>query len=425
MAIVRARKKSIQVRTIVLLLAIYGFGGTCYGQIRRAAPRLVSGISQFQLLFPGFGWVRVQGKFYLTRDDGAHWTDITPPGASIQPGLNVYSLFFSDRSHAWMVVDEGEVDDPYAPVRLFATKDGGTTWSTLPFKRSDYKDLGGIVCPISIQFLDDRTGLMLWGVPHGQGAIPPEGLLFITHDGGTTWDELGNPPDDGKLTFITSRVGWMTDSTADFDLWLTRDGSETWEKASLPTPLVCSAPVGSPCSLSHYLPKFKDENNGVLPLGLHLGGENLLLTYTTHDSGKSWEPGEEIDLGQGNANAFSIVDMHLDVVFSIGMPEKTITAHVNGVTRTLSVLTGAEMFKGKISEMSGISSAQFADDLHAWITYSWAQCTQQSARVDRFGNVLPCSQSVLRSDLVSTDDGWKTLKMITPSAASETVQQLP
>jgi hypothetical protein len=62
-----------------------------------------------------------------------------------------------------------------------------------------------------------------------------QGWLFVSADGGETWDVRALPKPYGVVTFLDSSVGWFAGSdeyyfqlNGETSLYLTRDGANTW-----------------------------------------------------------------------------------------------------------------------------------------------------------------------------------------------------
>jgi hypothetical protein len=69
------------------------------------------------------------GLVWITRDGGAHWTNITPPGVSAWSKIAQIDASRFDDNTAYVAVNRMRVDDlrPYA----FRTRDGGKTWESI------------------------------------------------------------------------------------------------------------------------------------------------------------------------------------------------------------------------------------------------------------------------------------------------------
>jgi len=69
------------------------------------------------------------GLVWITRDGGAHWTDITPPGTSLWSKIAQIDASRFDDNTAYAAINRFRLDDlhPYA----FRTHDGGKTWQSI------------------------------------------------------------------------------------------------------------------------------------------------------------------------------------------------------------------------------------------------------------------------------------------------------
>jgi photosystem II stability/assembly factor-like uncharacterized protein len=171
--------------------------------------------------------------------------------------------------------------------RLFSTTDGGNAWNSydVPFG-------GGV-----LQFLNASTGRVL--ADRGAGAGSQSVELFQTSDGGASWmsvfnDDPTRPDSSGTLplsgikngmTFIDANTGWVTGTRpvdGEVYLFVTHDGGVSWEQQLIPLP----SGYGS----YQYMPQSPIffGNDGYLPLVIYLTGLTELTFYTTHDGGNTW-----------------------------------------------------------------------------------------------------------------------------------------
>jgi photosystem II stability/assembly factor-like uncharacterized protein len=148
-------------------------------------------VTSFLGLSPGVGGAMVAGHLLWTNDNGTVWTDITPPG---QANQRLLTLFFLDSAHGWIVSVDGPAEwDPQTPVRVVRTVDGGRTWTPLSFNKSSYSDLKNLtMAPRELEFVDAEHGWFLWRIQ--TSSAYNIGVLFATADGGTTWTQLPAPP---------------------------------------------------------------------------------------------------------------------------------------------------------------------------------------------------------------------------------------
>ncbi|HVC31644.1 MAG TPA: hypothetical protein VND24_10690, partial [Steroidobacteraceae bacterium] len=183
-------------------ISIEGAGGETYGTITYIAE---------SPLAAGTLWVGSDdGLVHLTRDDGAHWADVTPPGMndaeveSIEPSPH-------DPARAYIAVTRYELGD-FAPM-IYRTDDYGRTW------RSIVSGLPPKVFVRVVRADRSRAGLLYAGTENG---------LFVSFDGGAHWQpfQLNFPRvpvtdlkvHDGDLIASTEgRAYWILDDLSSLE----------------------------------------------------------------------------------------------------------------------------------------------------------------------------------------------------------------
>jgi hypothetical protein len=242
-----------------------------------------------KLLAPGVGWAEREQRLYWTTDNGANWTDITPPIEGIA------DIFFLDTQRGWATIKrDGPPSSDEIQIDLASTADAGATWSvrhvTLSLKDyqissddvSDYK--GG-----PIAFVDPLHGWM--GVE--LGGLSMNGwwnFLLVTSDGGRTWRPAPEPPilKRADALLVTPNDGWMTGDQDFFrdKLYVTRDGAKSWKEVSLAAPKEV-LPADQP---AYDLPVFEDSKHGFAAV-TYSGGDHVksaAVLFATVDGGRSW-----------------------------------------------------------------------------------------------------------------------------------------
>jgi photosystem II stability/assembly factor-like uncharacterized protein len=113
------------------------------------------------------------GRLHVTRDDGATWTDITPPGMPELGTVDEIDLSAHAPGRAYVAVQAYRLDDfrPY----IFRTDDWGASWSLITNGiPSDY--------PVrTVREDPEHEGLLFAGTEFG---------LFLSFDGGNGWQPL-------------------------------------------------------------------------------------------------------------------------------------------------------------------------------------------------------------------------------------------
>jgi photosystem II stability/assembly factor-like uncharacterized protein len=175
--------------------------------------------------------------------DGRNWTTL----GSLPS--RVVSLDFVDADRGWATTISipSASFDRVATARLYATQDGGRSWSA-QFHAT------GITPQLSVEFVDPRHGWMLGNDVGGSCSMGgcADYSLYASDDAGENWARVQAPPDRGSarwwlpplgssgagflggLTFATPTEGWISVSTgagaAIGGILHTRDGGRSWTR---------------------------------------------------------------------------------------------------------------------------------------------------------------------------------------------------
>lgn len=350
------------------------------------SPTLQSGgLEDMKQISAGVGWATAQGRLYSTSNNGASWADITPPGSATAFWMAtqrasgssiklIRRVFFLDSFHGWVILSSGSPQSEGGAglsSSIGITEDGGNNWVLHPLHLSpNLRD----TYPDSLFFLNAHRGWLLMNFGC-HGAYCPAGLLF-TEDGGVNWTELSSAPDNyGSLYFITPQVGWFTGDS----LYATMDSGRTWQHRTIPPPSDCAA-----CPVEYDPPTFQDSQNGLLTVTMESNELFVTASYVTRNGGVSWRAAEVYEQWHPTSNAApaSIVNSHaIRAYFS---PQAGITIRVAGKTIVPSL-------PANLMEGGSIGKLDFTDDLNGWASYG-------------------------SGELLSTTDGAKTFKNITPKS---------
>ncbi len=245
-----------------------------------------------------------------------HWQDVTPAVAG-RSSIIAGTAFFNP-STAWVAVIEGS--------RLFVyrTHDGGQTWqkASIPDRigssyhmtflnaRVGWLLVGNVVAmdQEAVDVLQTRDGGVSWKVisafnynlyfNNPAGFQNPTGLSVEGHKTG--------------VSFVNETTGWATASTAAGRiawLYITHDGGVSWQQQSIPEP---------PDAFQEWEtlpPVFFNATDGILPhIFLFSSASQTLNLYFTHNGGASWSATPAVSPSATAGTLTTIPDGAIDFV---------------------------------------------------------------------------------------------------------------
>ncbi|MBL8982967.1 MAG: glycosyl hydrolase, partial [Gemmatimonadetes bacterium] len=113
------------------------------------------------------------GKLHITRDGGRSWQDVTPTGMPALGTVENIDLSAHQAGRAWVAVQKYRLDDPRP--YIFRTDDYGRSWRLVT---------AGLPAASPVRAVREdpvKDGIAYAGTEHG---------LFVTFDGGTSWQSL-------------------------------------------------------------------------------------------------------------------------------------------------------------------------------------------------------------------------------------------
>jgi photosystem II stability/assembly factor-like uncharacterized protein len=350
----------------------------------KAPPGWGGVVGSMKQLAPGVGWANRGGHFYWTTDNGANWTDITPPNS---PDVRVdagagspYDLFFLDTHRGWALVAGCGTDNPKKldlELGLLSTTDSGATWSKIPMTPialSDYGNPDGVNivgCGANFAFADSLHG-WINVTARGETMNTFGGTLLVTSDGGRTWTRAAKDPrvSFAEILMLSPNDGWLfgteTDEmlrSEDYQLYVTHDGTRSWQKITLGAPKEI-APAD--CSV-HDLPIFEDTKHGFLQMNCmnNKNGKyrlNLVL-FATEDGGRTWKEDRMVanldDSDTRNQYASSAV-VGSDWIFAASSDHHPVLTKIGPGARTDATADAASS-RTRYGEIDSVSFATAAD----------------------------------------------------------------
>jgi hypothetical protein len=391
---------------VILLLA--SSPHATYSQTARtSSPDCHASLSKAKLVSSGEGWAIVKQPsdraqdhatdsedctdehLYWTDNDGQSWREITPDR---MPARNLGSVFFLDRVHGWMISPDSGRGESNAPIHIVYTEDGGKGWRTVLLQRPLVNSITDM-SPMEIFFSDASHGWILWRWAQMHSRA---NALTATSDGGRTWRTLPEPPGPGPMQFTSAQNGWIIGDSAGQvgvpiierdQVWATRDGGEHWSAIFIPVP------ADAPDSVRFGELKFNDKGEGVVAAQSWVSNYvERFFTCVTHDGGGSWR----FSQFDGYGASPSLVGTHVVwTVFHWPVAPTTIRIGDREIAPAIPEI---------LSLQGQLGNLNFIDDSSAWAIYA-------------NGRIRPLMPPV-PFELLSTTDGGKTFRTITPPAAS-------
>jgi photosystem II stability/assembly factor-like uncharacterized protein len=265
---------------------IAGCGGRSASVLSEPSPKASSSatdaradplIREFETFVDGSGWVLSQRGVFRTTDSGGRWKRIENDELAVRSYVrDSLAAFFLDADHAWVV--RAGLATP-SIVTVWRTADGGGHWSSGTVTIEDISDPGG---GLRLFFADRDNGWLLAGHPTSTASSVDS--LYATKDGGRTWSERTAPIADG-FVFIDADHGWMAGGPGGERLYSTDDGGATWSKREPPTADMRGyASLAVPEFTSE-----RDGVLAVQLAEDAVDAQSELRFFVTHDGGTSWE----------------------------------------------------------------------------------------------------------------------------------------
>lgn len=200
------------------------------------------------------GWLLAGNSLWWTQDRGAHWQEISPQDLS---GQSIQTAFFLNDLNGWLVLAREDGKGGYG-YTLVVTSDAGKKWSYRGLQLFSSGDPAGTPGKVQIKFSDSSHGWIK--VRSASSSNFNRGFVFITADGGETWqanpfteDGLSSelkeissippfvkvqpsPSSNSPVLWALAQPGVCSQAicTRQYQLYLSSDGGESWSALELP-----------------------------------------------------------------------------------------------------------------------------------------------------------------------------------------------
>lgn len=346
-----------------------------------------------ELVAPNTGWTILADQLLWSEDGGATWQDITPFPLhnSVKAQYRLLTADFLDGSTG-MAVLEREQD---GAIFGYVIREGGQIGETNTlFAPISEKDIP--VQAVYLDYVDENTAFVAFRLRSSSAFSL--GKLFVTEDGGRTWQERSLPAGEA-VTFLDAHTGWTTGrSPSGTLLYRTTDGGHSWELQSLPL----SFP-----EMTTGLPKFLDDRHGLLPVVLPSQGRSRLFVLQTVDKGETWEALDDYTLPGATTGSevasFSVVSPTHRWILSNG---KILSLGLDGQFSTFDL-------------SAGVIALDFWDEQQGWALVQQGICqgvkeplrSAERAKSDP----LICQQITRLMKTVNGGKNWVEISPIPPS----------
>jgi probable HAF family extracellular repeat protein len=334
-------------------------------------------IKAMKLLTPDVGWAATNKKLFWATDGGKQWNDITPRPAI--PGEIIAAVFFLNSSTGW-VLFAGSNDTGENRFDLAATADSGAHWTLSRVKISGLTPAEAILTGDGyMYFLDPIHGWINLTV--ASGSAFHMGAALVTQDGGKNWNwvPMGSGS-SGPIMFTTVKDGWIL-SPDHTELYVTHDGSKSWQQVSLQAPQFAHG-----ATESYFPPTFQDANHGFLIAGFPDLDQPVL--FVTTDGGFKWNASRTLPHTEGE---IAIIDSRFVAVSIPDLGSLTLTTVSLVGVANQGTAVNAKL--NRIAGLHGVDSLNFIDGTHGWILagellatanggVTWTDITPPGARPD-------------------------------------------
>jgi len=247
--------------------------------------------SSIQMVDERDGWALCNSKILRTIDGGKNWIEATPDIGKAKK--TVLGKFFLTSDIGWVALGEDYQHlTSNSSVTICTTYNGGKNW--------EKADIPGQYLGAKLDFINKEIGWVELDYSGGLAQQPWD--IYHTKDGGKSWVEVAstgtvtNEPDSIPLSplkegfcFLNDSRGWVTGqprANGYAMLYITNDGGRTWNYQDLPIPEEYQHSL-----ITIKAPIFFNDKDGVLPVTFDVDQPQpgiFNVFYHTSDGGMNW-----------------------------------------------------------------------------------------------------------------------------------------
>lgn len=365
---------------LILALTILGVHPTRTVHAQGQGP---TSLDLFDLLNETSGWILIEQHLFWTSDAGDSWEEIGPQFPS---AARVQDVEFLDADVGWMLLSE-VASDGSTSFQLARTTDHGRTWNSDPLVLFDPGEVASYAERAQMGWFDEYTGWI--SIKQATGSNFSVGTLFVTTDGGGTWQRSALPLAD-DVDFRVPQHGWAVGGPTGDQLFQTRDAGSTWQ--AIPLQEI------SDVWMTAYMPFSSDEHG--LFVTTVLGRENTLQVHVLDHSADEWRLHQRVSLAaETEAIGLSILD------------SQNFVATIPGTNVIVRMRAGElELLENQDGRSASIVELDMVSTENGWGRSVVSDCVRPSSARDRSAS-LSCSST---TRLLRTADGgltWQDVRL--------------
>lgn len=247
------------------------------------------------------GYSLQQDKVQITFDAGEHWKEVPVTQEQLFAGeyqgdeqeLISESFVLNEKIAAFLYTENPH--DDVSQIMLAYSLDEGANW-----EKAVVVDRSSPIRFRKIDFVDETFGYAI--LSSGRTMSQEYSVVYITKDGGETWEAVTEPPSTRMLAFggfVDEATGFLSYGTInpdEPDVYMTQDGGANWQAATFHIPekyerifVQAEVPVKEGDLLKVLV------NQG--PNGDYEGGK-VKGEFISEDNGLTWEFSKEVDLDE-------------------------------------------------------------------------------------------------------------------------------
>ncbi|HVB21841.1 MAG TPA: YCF48-related protein [Ktedonobacteraceae bacterium] len=295
------------------------------------------------------GWALTNSAVLKTSDGGAQWVNAGPLTTQIKNPV----ADFMNMQNAWIAATLPNSPNPNA-IQVLRTQNGGQNWQS--WSTSVLTTNADSMVGDAPHFVNTQDGWIELVTNGGPAAGSESVEIFATTNGGQNWSLIANTlsgnsglPNGGLksgISFKDALNGWATGGDYSYYPWLyvTHDGGHTWQKQGLPP---------NTATFNMTTPPVFFGNAGIMPVTLiNNGNGGSTMMYITNNGGQSWTQASSTPASFQAQTVYAIDAQHAWAV------------DMNGLLYATS--NGGHTWQKLLSSSLHMTQLSFVDDSNGW-----------------------------------------------------------